>query len=93
MPIDDRIVLDGLIDRKKIRALKGNGCNTNVASQAFSERNRKHFDWKKCKVEVSHSQKGSVENSPNAILGATSQSESIGTSLIVSMRTVVTIYS
>ncbi len=71
IPTDDLIVLDGSLDGKGVGVLKDDGCNTNVVSQEFSERNCKDFDWKNCKVEVSHSQKESVENSSKAILEAT----------------------
>ncbi len=67
IPIDRLIILDGLLHGKRVRVLKDDGCNTNVISQEFFERNRKEYNWKNCIVEVSNSQKGSSE----AILGAT----------------------
>lgn len=71
IPMDDLIVLEGFLDGKRVRVLKDDGCNTNVVSREFFNKNRKNFKWKNCNVEVSHSQKGSVENSSKSIIGAT----------------------
>ncbi len=71
IPMDDLIALEGSLDGKSVQVLKDDGCNTNVVSQEFFEKNRKYFNWKKCDVEVSHSQRGAVETSSEAILGAT----------------------
>ena len=69
--MDDSIVLEGSLDERKVRVLKDDGYNTNVVSQEFFEKNCNYFTWKRCKVEVIHSQKGSVEKSSKVILGAT----------------------
>ncbi len=58
--MDDSLVLDGSLGRRKVRVIKDDECNTNVVPQAFFEKNYKYLNWKKCKVEESHSQKGSV---------------------------------
>ena len=71
VPIDDLILLNGSLGGIRVKVLKDDGCNTNVVSQEFFRRNRKNFNWKGCNVEVSHSHKGSVENSSQVILGAT----------------------
>ncbi len=71
IPMDDLIVLEGLLDGEKVNVLKDDGCNTNVVSREFFNENRKFFKWKNCNVEVCHSRKGSVENSSKSILGAT----------------------
>ncbi len=71
IPIDELIVLDGLLYGKKFRVLKDDECNSSFISQEVFMNNLKHFNWKKCRVVVSHSRKGSVENLSKAIVGAT----------------------
>ena len=71
IPVEDLIVLDGLLEGKKVSVLKDDGCNTNVVSRDFFEKNRGLFKWKECDVEVRHSKSGSVENSSEVILGGT----------------------
>ncbi len=73
IPMDVLMVLNGKLEGRRVKVLKDDGCNTNVVSKEFFKRNRKYFNVKKCNVEVSHSQKGSVENSSQAIIGATLQ--------------------
>ena len=71
VPLEDLIVLDGTLEEKRVRVLKDDGCNTNVVSHEFFERNRQNFNWEKCEVEVKHSKSDSVESSSKVILGAT----------------------
>ncbi len=82
IPVEDLIVLNGFLNENHVQVLKGDGCNTNVVSHEFFSRNKEQFSWKKCDMRVSHSKKGSVENSSEVILGAIHLSESIPTSLI-----------
>ncbi len=41
IPMDDLIVFDESLDGRKVRVLKDNGCNTNVVSLEFFEKNCK----------------------------------------------------
>ena len=71
VPQSELLVLDGLLERKSVRVLKDDGCNTNVMSYEFFNKNKKLLRWKSCEVEVRHSKSGSSENSSNVVLGAT----------------------
>ncbi len=59
------------LNENHVQVLNDDGCYTNVVSHDFCSRNKEHFSWKKCNMRVSHSKKGSVENSSELILGAT----------------------
>ena len=63
VPLKDLIVLEGSLEGKRVQVLKDDGCNTNVVSHDFFERNQGHFKWDVCDVEVRHSKADSVENS------------------------------
>ena len=71
IPVEDLIVLDGLLEGKKVSVLKDDGCNTNVVSCDLFEKNRGLFKWKECDVEVRHSKTFFVKNSSEVILGCT----------------------
>ena len=71
VPLEDLFVLDGSLEGKRVKVLKDDGCNTNVVSHEFFQKNRKFFRWKSCNVEVKHSKSGSLENSTQVIQGAT----------------------
>ena len=60
--VKDLLVLDGTLDMKRVRVLKDDGCNTNVVSHEFFQKNKSCFKWKHCNVEVRHSEADSVEN-------------------------------
>lgn len=69
--VKDLLVLDGSLEKKRVRVLKDDGCNTNVVSHKFFQKNKGCFKWKNCNVEVRHSEADSVEKSSEVILGAT----------------------
>jgi len=69
--VKDLLVLDGTLDMKRVRVLKDDGCNTNVVSHEFFQKNKSCFKWKHCNVEVRHSEADSVEKSSQVVLGAT----------------------
>ena len=71
IPVEDLIILDGLLEGKKVSVLKDDGCNTNVVSRDFFEKNRGLFKWRERDVEARHSKTDSVENSSEVILGGT----------------------
>ena len=41
--VKDLLVLDGTLDMKRVRLLKDDGCNTNVVSHEFSQKNKSCF--------------------------------------------------
>lgn len=71
VPVEELIVLNGALDGRKVKVLKDDGCNTNVVSRNFFEKNKSSFKWKRCNVEVRHSKQDSVERSSEVIMGAT----------------------
>ena len=71
VPLEDLIVLNGSLEGKIVRVLKDDGCNNNVVSHEPFGRNRRHFDWKKCNIDVKHSKSDTAENSSKEIIGAT----------------------
>ena len=71
IPMEDLLVLDGTLNGIRVKVLKDDGCNTNVVSHEFFEKNFDRFDSGKCDVEVAHSKKESTEHSSEMIIGAT----------------------
>lgn len=57
---EDLIVLDGELSGKKVRVLKDDGCNTNVVSQEFFQKNQSRFHVAKVNVDVMHSEDRTV---------------------------------
>jgi hypothetical protein len=55
IPIEPLFVLDGMLNGKPVRILKDDGCNTNVVSRKFVERNAEAFKMKSRNVMVNHS--------------------------------------
>lgn len=64
-------MLSGTLNDVPVRVLKDDGCNTNVVSNRFVERNRHCLTLVKRRCMVKHSQKGSDEVSTEAVLDGT----------------------
>ena len=62
VPIENLLVLEGFLDKFKVRVPKYDRCNTNVVSHGFFQTHCEKFHRKKCNNEVSHSKKGSSES-------------------------------
>ena len=61
IPVDDLFVLKGKLNGLDVQVLKDDGCNTNLVSKKFVEKNRNCFNIKKKKIPIHHSKKGSDE--------------------------------
>ena len=73
IPMEDLIVVTGLLEGISVTILKDDGCNTNIVSIEFFEANMHSFKWIPCKTKVNHSNKESNETATKLILGATLQ--------------------
>ena len=71
VPVEELIVLDGSLEGRRVQVLKDDGCNTNVLSREFFEKNKNRLKWRECDVEVRHSKQDSVEKSSEVVIGAT----------------------
>ena len=71
VPVEELMIIDGNLEGKNVKVLKDDGCNTNVVSKAFFNKNRKLFKWRRDDIEVWHSKSKSLENSTEVIQGAT----------------------
>lgn len=71
LPTAELFVLRGLIKGHQVRALKDDGCNTNIISVEFFERNRHLFKTEDATVHISHSEKNTVETASKIIRDAT----------------------
>ena len=69
--LSELLVLSGTLEKKTVRVLKDEGCNTNFMSYEFFKKNKKLLKWKSCNVEVGHSRSGSSEISSAVVLEAT----------------------
>lgn len=65
------MVLNGKINGKKVEVLKDDGCNTNVISRTFLNRNKALFTLGASAVTISHSRKDSQETIDNFIINTT----------------------
>jgi hypothetical protein len=68
IPIEPLFVLDGMFNGKPVRILKDDGCNTNVVSRKFVERNAEAFKMKSRNVMVNHSADDRVEQATQIVL-------------------------
>ncbi len=73
VPFDELIVVEGLMEGEKVRVLKDDGCNTNIISNEFFQRNCGLLKWKHCDIEVKNSSKESNELATKIVLGGTLQ--------------------
>ena len=71
VPIDPLIVLEGTINGQKARMLKDDGCNTNLVSKEFLQRNRRLFKVIRTRTSIQHSMQGSGERASEMILNGT----------------------
>ena len=62
-PVNSLLVLGGYLNGIKASVLKDDGCNTNVISRRFFNKNKGKFQVKKSKITVQHSRDGSTEES------------------------------
>lgn len=70
MPIKELITLDGVIVGQQVVSLKDDGCNTNVLSKTFVDRNRQHLDIRKTTFLIQHYNKESNEQAPEVVIDA-----------------------
>lgn len=70
VPIADLITLFGTVAGQQVTILKDDGCNTNVISRTFVNRNRHLFNIEKTSVTIHHSNKKIVEKAEEVIVGA-----------------------
>ena len=70
LPIERLIVIEALLNDIPVRALKDDGCNTNVISRDFFELHAELFDVVEKKVQVSHSNKESTEVATKIVVQA-----------------------
>ena len=71
VPFDELIVVEGFMQGVKVIVLKDDGCNTNIISNEFFQKNIDLLKWKVCDIEVKHSNKESNEVATRIVLGAT----------------------
>ncbi len=62
VPVDDLMMLEGSIERKRVRALKEDGCNTNVLSRESFKDNSESFHVVKTDVKVQRSENKTVNS-------------------------------
>lgn len=60
-----------MIKGQQVRILKDDGCNTNIVSTEFFEKNRYMFDVADANITISHSEKNTVETATKIIKAAT----------------------
>lgn len=70
VPIADLITLFGTVAGQQVTVLKDDGCNTNVISRTFVNRNRHLFNIKKTSVTIHHSNKKIIEKAEDVIVDA-----------------------
>ena len=63
-------MLNGSLENRAVRVLKDDGCNTNIMSYEFFNKNKMILKWRNCQVEIRHSKSGSKENSSIVVIGA-----------------------
>lgn len=68
VPVRKLILLDGIMAEQLVVVLKDDGCNTNVLSAEFVERNRDHLDIHQKRSVISHSDKNRTETSEEIVL-------------------------
>ena len=68
VPIKPLIVLKGKINSQNARMLKDDGCNTNLVSKEFLQRNRRLFKIIRTRTSTQHSMQGSGERASEMIL-------------------------
>jgi len=67
-PMDPLVVLNGTLNGVRARVLKDDGCNTNVVSKEFFEKNIRHFQFVEEDIRICHSKKNADERSNRVIV-------------------------
>ena len=71
IPVKHLIVVEGTLNGESARILKEDGCNTNVVSRDFYAAHSDLFEVRESPIVVSHSKKGTTEQSSLVIMKAT----------------------
>lgn len=70
VPTSSLFVLYGIINGRQCKILKDDGCNTNIISTDFVNRNRKYLNILDKKLQIDHSNEGSTETTTGIVLDA-----------------------